>query len=107
MHNLGRLISVIDDDLSVRRALGRLVKVAGYSVETFASAHEFLASSPSDRTACLVLDLHLNGLSGFDLAEHLMAERGAIPIIFITAHDDADTRERIARSGPAGHPAKT
>ena len=51
MHNVGRLISVVDDDLSVRRALGRLVKVAGYSVETFASAHEFLASSPSDRTA--------------------------------------------------------
>jgi len=83
-----------------------LVKVAGYSVETFASAHEFLASSPSDRTACLVLDIHLNGMSGFDLAEHLMAERVAIPIIFITAHDDADTRERIARSGPAGYLAK-
>src|SRR5258707_11970465 len=96
MHNVGRLISVVDDDLSVRRALGRLVKVAGYSVETFTSAHEFLASSPSDRTACLVLDIHLNGMSGFDLAEHLMAERVAIPIIFITAHDDADTRERIS-----------
>ena len=106
MHNVGRLISIVDDDLSVRRALGRLVKLAGYPVVTFASAHEFLASSPSDRTACLVLDIHLNGMSGFDLAERLMAERVAIPIIFITAHDDADTRERIARSGPAGYLAK-
>ena len=106
MRNVGRLISIVDDDLSVRPALGRLVKVAGYSVETFASAHEFLASSPSDRTACLVLDIHLNGMSGFDLAEHLMAERVAIPIIFITAHDDSGTRERIARSGPAGYLAK-
>src|SRR5260370_25815754 len=102
MNNVARLISIVDDDLSVRRALGRLVKAAGYSVETFASAHEFLDSSPSDRTACLVLDIHLNGMSGVDLEERLMAERVAIPIIFTTAHDDADTRERIARSGPAG-----
>src|SRR5216683_3950755 len=82
MNNVARLISIVDDDLSVRRALGRLVKAAGYSVETFASAHEFLDSSPSDRTACLVLDIHLNGMSGFDLEERLMAERVAIPIIF-------------------------
>jgi FixJ family two-component response regulator len=54
MHTVGRLISIVDDDLSVRRALGRLVKVAGYSVETFASAHEFLASSAAERTTCLI-----------------------------------------------------
>ena len=106
MHNVGRLISIVEDDLSVRRALGRLVRLAGYPVETFASAHEFLASSPSDRTACLVLDIHLNGMSGFDLAERLMAERVAIPIIFITAHDDAATRERIRGSGATGYLAK-
>jgi DNA-binding NtrC family response regulator len=102
MHNVARLISIVDDDLSVCRALGRLVKAAGYSVETFASAHEFLDSSPSDRTACLVLDIHLNGMSGFDLEERLMAERVAIPIIFITAHDDAATRERISDPGRPG-----
>ena len=106
MHNVARLISIVDDDLSVCRALGRLVQAAGYAVETFATAHEFLDSFPSDRTACLVLDIHLNGMSGFDLEEQLIAERVAIPIIFITAHDDADTRERIARSGPAGYLAK-
>ena len=106
MHNVARLISIVDDDFSVLRAVGRLVKAAGYAVETFATAHEFLDSFPSDRTACLVLDIHLNGMSGFDLEERLRAERVAIPIIFITAHDDADTRERIARSGPAGYLAK-
>jgi len=106
MHNVARLISIVDDDLSVRRALGRLVKAAGYPVETFASAHEFLDSSPSGRTACLVLDIHLNGMSGFDLEERLMAERVTIPIIFITAHDDAATRERITGSGAVGYLAK-
>src|SRR6266404_1155537 len=106
MHNVDRLISVVDDDLSVLAVPVRIKKVAGYSVETFASAHEFLASSPSDRTACLVLDIHLNGMSGFDLAEHLMAERIAIPIIFITAHDDADTREHVRGSGAIGYLAK-
>jgi FixJ family two-component response regulator len=106
MHNVARLISIVDDDPSVRRALGRLVKVAGYSVETCASASEFLDSSASDRTACLVLDIHLNGMSGFDLEERLMAKRVAIPIIFITAHDDVATRERIRRSGAAGYLAK-
>ena len=105
MHNVARLISIVDDDFSVRRAVGRLVKAAGYAVETFATAHEFLDSFP-DRTACLVLDIHLNGMSGFDLEERLRAERVAIPIIFITAHDDAATRERIRGSGAAGYLAK-
>jgi FixJ family two-component response regulator len=106
MHNAARLISIVDDDFSVRRAVGRLVKAAGYSVETFATAHEFLDSFPSDRTACLVLDIHLNGMSGFDLEKRLRAERVAIPIIFITAHDDAATRERARGSGAAGYLAK-
>jgi FixJ family two-component response regulator len=106
MHSAARLISIVDDDLSVCRALGRLVQAAGYAVETFASAHEFLDSSPSDRTACLVLDIHLNGVSGFDLEEQLIAERVAIPIIFITADDTVATRERIRGSGAAGYLAK-
>ena len=106
MHNVARLISIVDDDFSVRRAVGRLVKAAGYAVETFATAHEFLDSFPSDRTACLVLDIHLNGMSRFDLEERLRAERVAIPIIFITAHDDAATRDRARGSGAAGYLAK-
>ena len=97
------LISIVDDDLSVRRALRRLLQSAGYSVETFASAGEFLGSSPVGRTACLVLDIRLEGMTGFDLHERLAADRAAIPTIFITAHDDASTRERVQRAGVAAY----
>jgi FixJ family two-component response regulator len=97
------LISVVDDDLSVCRALRRLIESAGYAVETFASAQEFLGSCPGGRTACLVLDIHLGEMSGFELQEQLVAEQAAIPIIFITAYDDASIRERIARSGATAY----
>jgi FixJ family two-component response regulator len=97
------LISIVDDDPSVCRALRRLVQSAGYTVETFASAHEFLDSSPSDRTACLVLDIHLNGMSGLELSEQLAENGTAIPIIFITAHDDALMRERVSRASAAAY----
>jgi len=92
------VIAIVDDDPSVRRSLHRLVQAAGYPVETFASAREFLEWLPRGRAACLVLDVHMNELSGFDLQKRL-----AVPIIFITAHDDATTRERIEKSGAIGH----
>jgi FixJ family two-component response regulator len=100
------LISIVDDDPSVRRALNRLVGSAGYLVETFASAGAFLGSSPSTRTACLVLDIYMEGMTGFELQDKLEADRLAIPIIFITARDDHATRERIERSGAAGYLGK-
>jgi len=100
------VISIVDDDPSVRRALNRLVGSAGYLVETFASAQDFLDSSGSTRTACLVLDIYLDGMTGFELQNKLEADRRAIPIIFMTAHDDPATRERIARSGAAGYLGK-
>ena len=103
MHPLAPLISVIDDDLPVRRALRRSIQAAGYTVETFASAREFLDASSVGRTSCLVLDIHLDGTSGFDLAEQLAADRAAIPIIFITAHDDVPTRERARLAGVAAY----
>jgi len=97
------VISIVDDDRSVRRALSRLVRLAGYAVESFASAREFLASASRGRTACLVLDIHLNGgMNGFDLQERLVADGVTIPTIFITAHGDARTRERVTQSGVAG-----
>jgi len=102
------LISIVDDDRSVRRALSRVVRLAGYAVESFASAREFLASVPGGRSACLVLDIHLNGggMNGFDLHERLVADGVTIPTIFITAHDDARTRERANQFGVAGFLAK-
>jgi FixJ family two-component response regulator len=97
------LISIVDDDLSVRRALRRLVRSAGYAVETFASAREFLDSSPSGRTACLVLDIHLEGMSGFELQERMAADPAPIPVIFITAQDDAATRERARQTSASAY----
>jgi FixJ family two-component response regulator len=93
-------IGVVEDDASFLRALGRLLSGAGFTVATFASAEEFLASDSAARTSCLVLDIHLGGMSGFDLQQHLVAAGMQIPTIFITAADDAATRKR-ARSGAA------
>ena len=92
------VIAIVDDDASVRRALQRLVESAGYTVQTFASAREFLAWLPQGQAACLVLDVHMDGMSGFDLQQRL-----AVPVIFITAHDDALTLARIKRARAAGH----
>ena len=92
------VIAIVDDDASVRRSLGRVVHEAGYRVETFASAREFLEWLPRDRAACLVLDVHMKEVTGFDLQARL-----AVPVIFMTAHDDPTTRERIEKSSAVGH----
>ena len=85
------LVYVIDDDASLLRALRRLLGAGGFRVCTFSSAEEFLESAEAT-PACLVLDVHLGGLSGLDLQERLVAAGRRIPIVFITAHDDAVTR---------------
>jgi FixJ family two-component response regulator len=98
------VVSIVNDHRSVRRALRRLLRLAGYPAEAYASAYEFLASFPRDRTACVILDIHMEGMDGFALKERLAADGIVIPIIFITAQDDASTRERVqAASGVAGY----
>jgi FixJ family two-component response regulator len=92
------IIAIVDDDESVRRSLLRVVQAAGYTAEGFASAREFLDWLPQGRAACLLLDVHMSEMSGFELQDRL-----AVPIIFITAHADARTQERIAKSGAVGH----
>ena len=92
------VVAIVDDDNSVRRSLVRVVQSAGYTAEGFASAREFLDWLPRGRAACLLLDVHMSEMSGFDLQDRL-----AVPIIFITAHDDAKTQERIAKSGAVAH----
>lgn len=92
------VVAIVDDDDSVRRSLLRVVRAAGYAAEGFASAREFLDWLPQGRAACLLLDVHMSEMTGFDLQDRL-----AVPIIFITAHDDAKTQERIAKSGAVGH----
>ena len=92
------IIAIVDDDASVRRSLHRLVRSAGYAVKTFASARGFLEWLADGHAACLVLDVHMDQMSGFELQERL-----AVPVIFITSHDDVATRTRIERSGATGH----
>ncbi|HEY3067581.1 MAG TPA: response regulator [Methylomirabilota bacterium] len=92
------VIAIVDDDASVRRSLVRVVRAAGYAGEAFASARAFLDWLPRGRAACLVLDVHMSQMSGFELQDKL-----AVPIIFITAQDDARTRDRIAKSSAVGH----
>jgi FixJ family two-component response regulator len=105
--NATQLVSIVDDDRSIRRALRRLVQSAGFTAETFASAEDFLSSSFLVRTSCLVLDIHLNGgMSGFELQARLTADQIVIPIIFITANDDLSTRERVHTSGAAAYLCK-
>jgi FixJ family two-component response regulator len=96
-------IVVIDDDASVRRALQRLLQSAGFMVETFATAREFLDADYWAQTACLVLDIHLPGMSGFELQEYLAVSGVPIPIVFITALDDVSTRERVNRAEGVGY----
>lgn len=94
------MIYVIDDDESVRRAVRRLILAAGWDVEAFASAEEFpWAAAQQAAPSCLVLDVHLPGLSGPELYEKLLAAEMCVPVVFITAHDDTATRVRVLRTG--------
>lgn len=92
------VIAIVDDDASIRGALLRVVQSAGYKGEAFASAHEFLDWLSRNQAACLVLDVQMAEMNGFDLQERL-----AVPIVFISADDDGPTLERIGKSGAAGH----
>src|SRR5580698_8383645 len=97
--NASRRISIVDDDASIREALKSLMRSVQFSVNAFGSAEEFLASEQANDTACLILDVNLPGMSGFELQKHLNAERGGIPIIFITAHADETSRQRALKGG--------
>lgn len=93
------IVFVVDDDASVREALGGLMRSAGWSVELFASAHEFLARPRADAPGCLVLDLQLPDLSGLDL-QRQMAEQGhEIPIVFISGFGDIPTSVKAIKAG--------
>jgi FixJ family two-component response regulator len=94
-----RTICVVDDDESLLRAIGRLLGASGFRVMAFSSAEAFLASDQPRCADCLVLDVHLGRLSGFDLQERLAASGRRLPVVFITAHDDLGTRERVRRAG--------
>ena len=97
--NHSRLVAIVEDDASVRGALLGLMRAAGQSARAFASAEEFLQSDAPERTACLVADIRMPGLSGLELQADLNARGAGIPLIFITAHGDAETRRRALAAG--------
>jgi FixJ family two-component response regulator len=91
------VVSVVDDDISVRRSLDRLMRSAGLDVNLFASAEEFLNSTQPRKADCLIFDMRLPGISGIDLHRHLLARSYNVPVIFITAHgSDEEARSEAA-----------
>ena len=93
------LITVVDDDESVRESLPDLLKEFGFDARAFSSAEEFLASESVVETSCLVLDVAMPGMTGPDLQRELIRQERSIPIVFITAHRDAMVRPRLIAEG--------
>lgn len=94
-----RVVSIVDDDASLRRSLRNLLMSAGFRVETFESAEVFLESNTRDSTGCLVLDMRMPGMGGLGLLTHLAASDSRIPVIILTAHWDEDIRQRSLQAG--------
>jgi len=92
-------VYVVDDDESIRRSLARLLRAAGFTVETFSSAQAFLAHDPPDRVACIVLDVRLPGVSGLDLQSALLGAGRAMPIIFITGFGNVPMSVQAMKGG--------
>jgi len=93
------LVAIVDDDDLFRRSVERLIGSAGFSVETFGSAEDFLERGKLDATACAILDIRLPGLNGFELQRQLVTRPRSIPIVFVSAHDDPATRANATRAG--------
>jgi FixJ family two-component response regulator len=93
------VIFVVDDDASVRKSLSRLIRSAGYTVEAFASAKEFLARMPSTGPSCLVLDVRMPNVTGLDLQKTLAGAVHRIPIVFVTGHGDISMSVSALKAG--------
>jgi FixJ family two-component response regulator len=95
----GPYIAVVDDEASVRTALGRLLRLADYEVAAFGSGEDFLASLATRRPDCAILDVHMPGLSGLDVQARLRAAKGNVPVVFITASDDLALDQKVLAAG--------
>src|SRR5215211_7199298 len=95
------LVSVVDDDESVRESLPDLLRQFGFAAQAFSSADAFLASEVVSETSCLILDIAMPGMSGPDLQQELTRRRQKIPIVFITGHGDGTLRPRLLERGAA------
>jgi len=92
-------VFVVDDDPSVRKSLTRLIEAAGYTVEAFASARQFLDAAPASGPCCLVLDIRMPGITGLDLQQTLAQAVHRIPVVFITGHGDIPTTVQAMKAG--------
>ena len=93
------LVAIVDDDELFRRSVERLIRSAGFRVETFGSAEDFMERGNLDRTACAILDVKLPGMSGLDLQRRLITRPRPMPIVFVSAHEDAVLRAHALRAG--------
>jgi FixJ family two-component response regulator len=92
-------VFLVDDDPSVRKALQRLIRAAGYDVETFADAAGYLASAPPPSSACIVLDIRMPAMTGFELQSAIAGTSRALPVVFITGHGDETIRSQALEAG--------
>jgi FixJ family two-component response regulator len=95
------VIAVVDDEETVRRALGRLLEACGFSVETFDSGETFLRSLADHEPDCLILDLHMPRMDGFAVAGQLARRSTRVPVVVITGHDTAESQQRVKSAGIA------
>ena len=93
------LVAIVDDDELFRRSIERLVRSAGFRVETFGSAEDFLECGDLDGTACAVLDMKLPGMNGLDLQQRLITTHKPMPIVFVSAHEEAIRQTNALRAG--------
>jgi FixJ family two-component response regulator len=101
MNRVASMIFIVDDDPSVRKSLTRVMTSAGYAVEAFASARDFLTRTPFVGPCCLVLDVRMPGLTGLDLQEALAGKGHRMPIVFITGHGDISMSVKAMKGGAA------
>lgn len=101
--NSTRRIAVVDDDAAVRKALMRLLQTASYEVQTFAGAREFIDTLPQGVPACALIDLQMPDMTGLELQQYLAEARIKFPIIIITTHDAAGSKERCIAAGAAAY----
>jgi FixJ family two-component response regulator len=99
-------IFVVDDDAPVRKAVDRLLRVAGYRVRSFASARDLLSEMPTSNPACLIVDVRMPDCNGLELFEALRATRNLVPVIFITGHGDISMAVRAMKAGAVDFLAK-
>jgi FixJ family two-component response regulator len=92
-------VAIVDDEEGIRKALGRLLRAAGLEAHGYANGQEFLTAAAERRPDCVVLDLHMPGMSGLQVLRKLKATGLLLPIVVITAHDEAETREQCLSTG--------